>query len=129
MKAQLFSPGFRLSKLDAVVLAVGAFGAAAAAKVEPWLGAAVGFAIGHFFLFCNVFRISRTLELAWAAAFLGMAGGTVVAQTPGWMITTIATFGVTFAVISVDMCKASYHGIWWERINANLPVWWKANAV
>jgi hypothetical protein len=124
-----FAPGFRLSTLDGVVLAIGAIASILLGLQVWWWGYVVAMVVGHFFLFCNVFRISRTLELAWAAAFLGMAGGTVVAESPGWIIATLATFGVTFMVIAAEMCKRSYHGIWWERINPELRAWWKANAM
>lgn len=121
-----FAPGFRISTLDGVVLAIGAVASILLGLQVWWWGYVVAMTVGHFFLFCNVFRISRTLELAWAAAFLGLAGGTVIAETPGWMITTIATFAITFVVIAVDMCKGSYHGIGWERINPELRTWWEA---
>ncbi len=82
-----------MSIADAVVLA----GAMAATWwLWPRFGPVTGvipLAIGHFFLFCNVFRIHRTKELAWAGLCLvnvvAWAGwdelwwpGILVVQTP-----------------------------------------------
>jgi len=122
-----FAPGFRLSVVDVMVLVVGAVGAIVLGLQVWWWGYVVAIVVGHFFLFCNVFRISRMLELAWAAVFVGLAGGTIVAGRPDWIATTIDTLFVTIAVIAVEMCRPSYHGASWERINPNLPEWWEAN--
>jgi hypothetical protein len=121
-----FAPGFRISTLDIIVLIIGGIAAIALGLRVWWWGYVVAMVVGHFFLFCNVFRISRMLELAWAVAFVGLAGGTVVAEWPGWIATTIAALFVTTSLIVVDMCKPSYHGVWWERINPNLKAWWEA---
>jgi hypothetical protein len=83
----------------------------------------------HFFLFCNVFRIARSSELVWAAIFVGCAAGTIMADTPGWIITTALSLLVTAAVVIVEMRKPSYHGLAWERINPELPVWWQTHAL
>src|SRR5882762_5550913 len=62
--------GFRFSVADAVALV--AFGAFAASV--NWLGSSlwwlVVIAAGHFFLFCNVFRVIRRRELIWAFFFI-----------------------------------------------------------
>ena len=62
--------GFRFSPMDAVALAL--FGLAIAALYSrgsslSWILAIVA---GHFFLFCNVFRVARKRELMWAVAFV-----------------------------------------------------------
>ncbi|CAK0748261.1 hypothetical protein CCP3SC1_1760005 [Gammaproteobacteria bacterium] len=35
-----------------------------------WAGLLIGLVLGHFFLFCNVFRVTRQTELIWAGAFI-----------------------------------------------------------
>lgn len=35
-----------------------------------WLGFIVAFVVGHFFVFCNIFRVARPLELAWSGVFV-----------------------------------------------------------
>lgn len=119
-----FRPGFRISAVDAAVLVAGSAGAAVAAQAEWWMGAVVAFVVGHFFLFCNVFRVARPLELAWAALFLAMAGSTITTGMPGWPATLAASLAATVVVIVVQVRRPSYHGIAWQRINPALPEWW-----
>lgn len=64
-----FNPGFRISKLDIAVIIV-------ALAVAVWLyghsaklSFVVVFVVAHFFLFCNIVRMSRTPELIWGAIF------------------------------------------------------------
>jgi len=122
-----FSPGFRLSALDVGVLAVGAVAAAATASIAPSWAVAIGLPVVHFFLFCNVFRISRPLELLWAGVFLILAASTVTWGAPGWFATVIVSACVTVAVVVAEMCKPSYHGVGWQRINPRLVEWWAEN--
>ena len=122
-----FAPGFRISTLDVLILIVGSAAAIGLALEVWWWGYIVAMVVGHFFLFCNVFRISRILELAWAAAFIGLAGGTIAANWPSWTATTVAALFITTTLIAVEVCRPSYHGVGWERINPNLKAWWEAN--
>ena len=66
-------PGnIRVSATDVMVLASAAlFTAALWKRGLPgwWVPATV---VGHFFLFCNVFRVPRRLELTWAVGFIGI---------------------------------------------------------
>jgi hypothetical protein len=70
-----FKPGFRVSAIDVAVLIVGACATAYVATYAPWIGIAIGFVVAHFFLFCNVVRMARRLELTWAAIFVALAAG------------------------------------------------------
>src|SRR5262249_4242800 len=71
--------------------------------------------------------IARSSELVWAAIFVGCAAGNIIADTPGWIITAAVSLLVTAAVVIVEMRKPSYHGLAWERINPELPVWWQTH--
>ena len=62
LSPQAFSPGFRLSAVDVGVLAIGALATAALAVIDSSWSLVVGLPVTHFFLFCNVFRLSRPLE-------------------------------------------------------------------
>ena len=126
MAAAQFKPGFRISALDAGVLIAGAAGSALAAQIEWWMGSIIGFAVGHFFLFCNVFRVQRPFELAWAVLFILLAGSTIAIHMPGWGMTIATSLTMTAAIIAMEMRKFSYHGILWQRINPGLPKWWEA---
>jgi hypothetical protein len=123
-----FQPGFRISAMDIAVLIVGGAGAVFAAEAEWWLGVIVGFAVGHFFLFCNVFRVARPLELAWAGLYVVLAGSTIVMNQPGWPITLATSLVATLLVVGVQLRQPSYHGVGWHWINPELPQWWEAHA-
>lgn len=123
-----FKPGFRIDAIDAMVLIAGALGAAFAAQAEWWMGALIAFAVGHFFLFCNVFRMPRPLELTWAALFVALAASTIATGRPGWPIAFGGSLVVTVAVIALQMRRPSYHGVAWQRINPQLRDWWEGQA-
>ena len=127
MPSDEFQPGFRCTPLDLVILLGGAAAAGAALVwLEPWVGFVVAFVVGHFFLFCNVFRIARVLELVWAALFVVLAAGTVSVGFPGWPIT--AGISLTVVVVILEMLKPSYHGVFWQQINPGLRQWWELSA-
>jgi hypothetical protein len=128
MPGQRFSPGFRLSLLDIGVLLVGALLAAFSATADRVIAFIIAFVLAHFFLFCNVFRVARPLELAWAAWFVLLAGATLIASIPGWFVAIPASLAATVAVIAFEMRKPSYHGVGWQRINPKLREWWEANS-
>jgi hypothetical protein len=128
MRERKFTPGFRLSMFDAVILVVGLGAAMGLALVVWWWGFLVAFVLGHFFLFCNAFRLSRPLELIWAGAFMALAAPSIIAGMPGWPITSALSLVVTLVVAIVEMRKPSYHGVGWQRINPALPAWWKSQA-
>ena len=56
MPNRTFAPGIRLSVLDVAVLLFGIVGTIARATENEIAALVVGFALGHFFLFCNIFR-------------------------------------------------------------------------
>ena len=121
-----FNPGFRISIADVIVLVTGAFASLLAANIEFWFGIAIVFTVGHFFLFCNVFRMPRSLELAWAALFLLLLGSTIVMQQPEWLVSYALSLMGTVVAVVFQMRQRSYHGIGWKMINPQLPQWWQA---
>lgn len=120
-----FRPGFRLSWFDALILVSGIAAACALHSLAWWAGVIVVFVLGHFFLFCNVFRIARKPELIWAAVFILLTGSTLLTQRPGWAITFIVSALVGALLIARETRQPSYHGIGWRRINPTLPQWWE----
>jgi len=121
-----FMPGFRLAWFEVFVLALGSAGAIILGSTNWQAGLLVAFVVIHFFLFCNVFRISRALELIWAAVFLTLSGGTIAWDVPGWMTTVAASLCLTVLVVMLEMGKPSYHGVWWNSINPGLRDWWQS---
>src|SRR5687768_14459038 len=87
-----FQPGFRISRVDIAVILIGLVMSGIAARVEWWMAGIVACAVGHFFLFCNVFRVSRGLEIAWAVFFVAIAAGALARPEPEW--TNVFSFAV-----------------------------------
>jgi hypothetical protein len=126
---KLFSPGFRLSVLDVLVLIAGTVTTLILVSDVGWLGLLILFVLGHFFLFCNVIRLSRPLELLWAGVFVALASATLALETPGWFYTVLLSLLITVVVVVMEMRKPSYHGLGWQWINPDLPTWWKSRSV
>ena len=129
MKQKLFKPGFRIDVKDVVVILLGISGVWYVAPIDCFLAFVIGFAVGHFFLFCNVFRLARRLELAWATIFIGLCGSQIAAGQPGVTVTLLCTLVTTGIVIASQLRNPSYHGIGWQRINPKLLDWWRAQLV
>lgn len=126
MNPAAFAPGFRLSALDVAVLVGGTATTIVLAMFVWWWGFVLAFVLAHFFLFCNVVRMARPLELIWTGAFVVLAGATVAYETPGWLVTALVSSFMTVVVVIVEMRKPSYHGVGWRRINPGLPAWWES---
>jgi hypothetical protein len=126
--ARTFSPGFRFSVRDAIVLFVGLYIAGDTAAVMRWLGIAIGFVVLHFFLFCNVVRMERSVELGWAAVLVLLAAATTILGVPSWPVTLAISFATTVVLVLLEMRKPSYHGIFWRQVNPGLAQWWEAHA-
>lgn len=129
MQHPTFAPGFRLSVVDGFVLLAGVAGTIILSMIVWWWGFVLGFVLGHFFLFCNVVRMARPLELLWSGVFVALAGATILLETPGWLVTALLSLVVTAIVVAVEMRKPSYHGVGWKWINPGLPAWWESHMV
>lgn len=128
MNTRAFNPGFRISEVDAIVLILGTVSAVGVGVLVPWFGIAIAFVIGHFFLFCNVVRMARPREVAWATIFVALSISTVVMGSPSWPTSLAISFVTTVIFVAGELRKPSYHGVFWRRINPNLPQWWDANS-
>jgi hypothetical protein len=126
MKQRAFSPGFRLSILDSVILAAG-IGAVLFAPKDVAIVA--GMAVGHFFFFCNVFRMSRKPELIWASVFVALSASTLRFGVPQWPVTIGLVVALAVILIAFETRKPGYHGVGWRTLNPNLPEWWRARNV
>jgi hypothetical protein len=126
MTKRTFEPGFRLSRSDGWVLVLGTASALATAQIEWWMGAAIAFVVGHFFLFCNVFRMARRFELVWAALFVALSGSSALFGLPGWYASFGLSWLATLALVAAQLRQPSYHGILWQRVNPKLRDWWAA---
>jgi hypothetical protein len=128
MPSPEFKPGFRFSRFDALLLVLGTLGASFACLKTQWFGFVIAFVVVHFFLFCNVFRISRGLEYLWASVFVALTRFTVVSGHPAWTTTVLLSLSAALLVVGLELRKPSYHGIGWSRINPHLRRWWAAQS-
>ncbi len=120
-----FNPGFRFSPFDAVILLLGGAAAVSMSFLDPHIGPAVGFVVLHFFLFCNVVRMSRPFELTWAGAFVvGVA--LFAADVAAWPAVFGVCLGLTVVLVALETRRPSYHGVGWRTLNPELPEWWRA---
>lgn len=104
-------PGFRFSAMDAVVILV-AF--AATELLWETLGSIALLPLvllGHFFLFCNVFRIRRAYELAWAAFFVMNLSAWSLTGNFGWERVLLVQTPVTVTCLVVEIISPRYHGV------------------
>ena len=114
--------GFRLSWSDLIVLVSAALGSWALYRQGfPfwWIIACV---VGHFFLFCNVFRIRRSYELFWAMCFLINVGSWMQQGSLEWWPCLPLQVPFTLAVILAEIRSPRYHGVFAQRLNAHLDV-------
>jgi len=122
-----FKPGFRISKVDITIIILGIVGALIASRFVLYLGLIVIYVVGHFLLYCNVFRVSRPPELIWAFLFVMLSGLTILLGKPGWTVTVVCSILSTIVILLIEIRRPSYHGILWERLNPNLKNWWAEN--
>lgn len=120
MTAPFRTSGFRCSALDAVVLIVGV---AAGILLWPRLGPMSGafpFAVGHFFLFCKIFRIHRTKELVWVVATVLHVAVWVLIDDVAWLRILALQTPLTLLLIGLTLRGPWYHGICAPRIDQRL---------
>ena len=123
--AAAFSPGFRMSRLDVAFVLLALACAPLLGRVVEQLAIAELFAVLHFFLFCNVLRANRSLELLWAAVFVCLWSTSYFSGVPSWPYSYGMAFTVTVAVTIVQLSLPSYHGAFWRVLNPGLPRWWE----
>jgi hypothetical protein len=123
-----FSPGFRFSVFDGGILVASLLASLWLADVSPIASLVILFVVGHFFLFCNVFRVSRRRELQWAAVFVASASASSLANWPGWLV--VFAIAILFAAYTIvrETKDPSYHGVFWRVLNPDLPEWFSANS-
>jgi hypothetical protein len=128
MSERRFQPGFRLSAFDVVILLIGSAASAYSTTIDRWFGIAIAFVVFHFFLFCNVLRMSRGLELIWAAAFIGLAVAAISLHMLSWISVFAISTAITAVLAIIEARRPSYHGVGWQKLNPRLPQWWQSTA-
>jgi len=109
-------PGLRLSVGD---VAFGSVCIAAGFLLTERLGAyawTAAVVMTHFFLFCNVFRVRRRYELAWAACFSGVFLWHAFARELVWSDVLLWQTPFTALAIGLELASANYHGVCWRTL-------------
>lgn len=113
--------GFRLSRVDLIVISLTIIASLEIIRRDlpfAWILACV---VGHFFLFCNVFRVRRSYELMWAAAFLlNVAYWMAFHLSLEWLPPLLTQLPFTIIVIVAEIRSPQYHGIFSEQLNPRL---------
>ena len=118
------TPGFRLSVSDIAVLIVGVIATVYLwQKIAWWAGLMIAFPVGHFFLFCNVFRIPRKPELIWASTFVILTSLTLLTEFPGWALTFVTSLAVSTLLVLRQLFQPGYHGVFWKTFNPGMTGW------
>ena len=118
-----FKPGFRFSVFDAIVLVMASCLALFLNSYNYLYSALVVFVILHFFLFCNVVRMSRIPELIWASFFLFIFYLHLKLSVLSFNTALVSCILLTSILVLLESRKPSYHGIFWQRLNPKLPDW------
>lgn len=104
-------PGFRCSRTDLAVLALATLGTVWLWPQSTILAALIPFAVGHFFLFCNVFRIPRNKELTWAGIALPVYLACALVWPEVWWAAFAVQVPLTVGLIAHECTLPRYHGI------------------
>jgi hypothetical protein len=78
------------------------------------------YVVGHFFLFCNVFRVRRRPELVWAGIFIIVYSTSAVFAPNAWFVPLAIQAALTVAIIANEVRLPCYHGVVADRINPRL---------
>jgi hypothetical protein len=110
--------GFRFSRTDGVALAVCLVSCLTLWGLTEGTIVLFPVVLGHFFLFCNVFRIARRLEYIWSGVFLVNYLGWALSGGFSWLGVLVIQTPVTISLILLMIRSPWYHGIFagkWNR--------------
>jgi hypothetical protein len=103
--------GFRFSVIDGlaiVICIVTTYFVYPIIEADAYLFPVV---LGHFFLFCNIFRVRRNYELCWSALFLINFSYWRFYSDFNWLVLLACQTPVTLTAISAEIRSSNYHGI------------------
>ena len=133
-----FKPGFRFSILDGFILVVALCTGIFVAFYDYKYSVLIGFVVLHFFLFCNIVRMSRVPELIWATSFLALFFCHIKLSLLSFNSALATSLFFTVILVAIELRKPSYHGIYWKVLNPLAPYWapksfnctiWKINSL
>ena len=112
--------GFRFSLTDAIAIGVFMTAAGGLWHLDSPLWWLLVIAAGHFFLFCNVFRIVRRRELIWAGLFVLNVGVWVWFERLTCLGVLFCQLPITVMLVVADMLAPGYHGVFAKQLNPQL---------
>ena len=112
--------GFRLSRTDVFVLVLGISAGSIGYYYIGEFALFVPYVVGHFFLFCNVFRVRRKPELVWSGIFLVNCMIWIAVGAVNVYAILGIQFLATIAVILNEIRGPHYHGIFARRLNPQI---------
>lgn len=124
-----FNPGFRLSVIDALIIIIAITAALYLFKTYELIFFIIIFVTTHFFLFCNVIRMSRSFEFCWAFVFVILTAISIKTNLLPLYIAFSLSFALTVVLVLLEIKKPSYHGVFWRQLNPNLEVWFKQKQI
>lgn len=111
--------GFRFSVTDLIAIMVCAVVTWLLWPVLDKIALLFPITLGHFFLFCNVFRIRRSFELIWAAAFIVNVGYSSFVPPFHWPTILAWQTPLTATLIVMECCSERYHGVFCRKETAS----------
>ena len=112
--------GFRFFATDALALAICGAAALVLRRLDNPLWWLLLIVAGHFFLFCNVFRVRRSFELGWAAALVVNVVLWASLGNLNWAGVLALQSPISLACIIGELRGNRYHGIFALRLNPRL---------
>ena len=107
--------GVRFSPLDAAVLVAVIPATWALWAAVGQVGLLLPVVLGHFFLFCNVFRVPRRWELIWGGLFVVNVCLLAYFGLLAWWQVALFQSPVTLLVVTLTILRKDYHGLGWSR--------------
>lgn len=108
-------PGFSLSRTDAAILAACAPATWALWQFVGSFALICPVVLGHFFLFCNVFRVGSRREMLWTLAFIVNVAACQLTLTFSWTRLLLTQTPLTLAIILTTLFSRNYHGLGYSR--------------
>lgn len=113
--------GFRLSVIDLLAIAICTMGMLMSMPILGEIAWLFPITLGHFFLFCNVFRIRREFELFWAGVFVANVACWALAGRFDWLTVLTVQTPLTATLIITECFSPSYHGIFCKQVVDSSP--------
>lgn len=113
--------GFRLSAIDLLAIAICALGTIVALPILGEIAWLFPITLGHFFLFCNVFRIRREFELLWAGVFVVNVASWALAGRFDWLNVLAVQTPLTATLIITECLNPRYHGVFCKHVADSSP--------